>query len=40
MEWRLFLSQLLVMAVVPYLLRMLPLAAIRGKVKSVFLQSF
>lgn len=40
MEWRLFLPQLLVMAVVTYLIRMLPLAAIRGKVKSVFLQSF
>ncbi len=40
MEWRVFLPQLLVMAGVTYLIRMLPLAAIRGKVKSVFLQSF
>ena len=40
MEWRVFLPQLLVMAIVTYLIRMLPLAAIRGKVKSVFLQSF
>ena len=40
MEWKVFLPQLLVMAGVTYLIRMLPLAAIRGKVKSVFLQSF
>lgn len=40
MEWKLFIPQLLVMAGVTYLIRMLPLAAIRGKVKSVFLQSF
>ena len=40
MEWKIFLPQLLVMALVTYLIRMLPLAAIRGKVKSVFLQSF
>ena len=40
MEWKLFLPQLLTMALVTYLIRMLPLAAIRGKVKSVFLQSF
>ena len=40
MEWRVFLPQLLMMAIVTYLIRMLPLAAIRGKVKSVFLQSF
>jgi len=40
MAWNVFLPQLLVMAVVTYLIRMLPLAAIRGKVKSVFLQSF
>ena len=40
MEWKMFLIYLLVMAGVTYLIRMLPLAAIRGKVKSVFLQSF
>ena len=40
MEWKTFLLYLLVMAGVTYLIRMLPLAAIRGKVKSVFLQSF
>jgi len=40
MAWEVFIPQLLVMAVVTYLIRMLPLAAIRGKVKSVFLQSF
>ena len=40
MAWKTFLIYLLVMAGVTYLIRMLPLAAIRGKVKSVFLQSF
>ena len=40
MEWKTFLICLLVMAGVTYLIRMIPLAAIRGKVKSVFLQSF
>ena len=40
MEWKTFLIYLLVMAGVTYLIRMIPLAAIRGKVKSVFLQSF
>ncbi|MBP3647058.1 MAG: AzlD domain-containing protein [Clostridia bacterium] len=40
MEWKAFLIDLLVMAGVTYLIRMIPLAAIRGKVKSVFLQSF
>lgn len=40
MEWKTFLVYLLVMAGVTYLIRMVPLAAIRGKVKSVFLQSF
>ena len=35
-----FLVYLLVMAGVTYLIRMLPLAAIRGRVRSVFLQSF
>ncbi|MEG0492097.1 MAG: AzlD domain-containing protein [Clostridia bacterium] len=40
MEWTKFLGYLLVMAGVTYLIRMLPLAAIRGRLKSVFLQSF
>ena len=40
MEWTSFLIYLLVMAGVTYLIRMLPLAAIRGRVRSVFLQSF
>ena len=40
MAWKTFLIYLLVMAGVTYLIRMIPLAAIRGKVKSVFLQSF
>lgn len=40
MAWEVFIPQLLVMAGVTYLIRMLPLAAIRGKIKSVFLQSF
>lgn len=40
MEWRTFLIYLAVMAGVTYLIRMLPLAAVRGKVRSVFLQSF
>ena len=40
MEWPVFWRYLMVMALVTYLIRMLPLAAIRGRVKSVFLQSF
>ena len=40
MDWSHFLTYLLVMAGVTYLIRMLPLAAIRGRVRSVFLQSF
>jgi len=40
MAWDKFLVYLLVMAGVTYLIRMLPLAAVRGKVRSVFLQSF
>jgi len=35
-----FFPYLLVMAVVTYLIRMLPLAAIRGKIRSRFLQDF
>lgn len=40
MEWKPFLIYLAVMAGVTYLIRMLPLVAVRGKVRSVFLQSF
>ena len=40
MEWSAFLKYLLVMAGVTYLIRMLPLAAIRSKVKSPFVRSF
>lgn len=40
MEWMTFCKYVLVMAGVTYFIRMLPLAAIRGKVKSRFLQSF
>lgn len=40
MDWKIFLMDLLVMAGVTYLIRMIPLASIRGKVRSVFLQSF
>lgn len=40
MAWHTFLVYLLVMAGVTYLIRMLPLAAIRGRVRSRFLQSF
>lgn len=40
MEWLAFWKYLLVMAGVTYLIRMLPLAAIRRRVRSVFLQSF
>ena len=40
MDWSRFLTYLLVTAGVTYLIRMLPLAAIRGRVRSVFLQSF
>ena len=40
MNWVAFAKYMLVMAGVTYLIRMLPLAAIRGKVKSPFVQSF
>ena len=40
MEWATFFKYVLVMAGVTYLIRMLPLAAIRGKVKSRFVQAF
>lgn len=40
MEWPRFLAYLLVMAGVTYLIRMIPLAAIRGRIRSVFFQSF
>ena len=34
MSWPIFLKYLLVMAGVTYLIRIIPLAAVRGKVKS------
>ena len=40
MDWASFWKYVLVMAGVTYLIRMLPLAAIRGKVKSRFVQGF
>lgn len=40
MDWANFWKYVLVMAGVTYLIRMLPLAAIRGKVKSRFVQGF
>ena len=40
MSWSKYIPYVLVMAGVTYLIRMLPLAAVRGKVKSCFLQSF
>lgn len=40
MAWNTFFKYVLVMAGVTYLIRMLPLAAIRGKVKSRFVQAF
>ncbi len=40
MPWGRFLIYLLAMAGVTYLIRMLPLAAIRRKVRSEFFQSF
>lgn len=40
MAWDTFFIYVLVMAGVTYLIRMLPLAAIRGKVKSRFVQAF
>lgn len=40
MSWSKYIPYVLVMAGVTYLIRMLPLAAIRGRVKSRFLQSF
>ncbi len=40
MAWQTFGVYLLVMAGLTYLIRMLPLAAIRGRVISVFLKSY
>ena len=40
MAWSEFFKYVLVMAGVTYLIRMLPLAAIRGKVKSRFVRGF
>lgn len=40
MSWRAFLPYLAVMAVVTYLIRMLPLTAYRRPIRSRFVQSF
>ena len=40
MEWKEYLTYLAVMAGVTYLIRMLPLAAFRRKIKSRFVRSF
>ena len=40
MSWSTFLTYLLVMAGVTYLIRMLPLTVFRREIKSVFVQSF
>ena len=40
MTWRIFLPYLAVMAVVTYLIRMLPLTAFRRPIRSRFVQSF
>lgn len=40
MSWRLFLPYLAVMAVVTYLIRMLPLTVYRRPIRSRFVQSF
>ncbi len=40
MAWDVFFKYVLVMAGVTYLIRMLPLAAIRGRVKSRFVRGF
>ena len=40
MSWSVFLPQLAVMAIVTYLIRMLPLALFRTKISSRFVRSF
>ena len=40
MSWEYFLPYVLVMAVVTYLIRMLPLAAFRRRISSRFIRSF
>ena len=40
MKWSYFLPYVLVMAVVTYLIRMLPLTVFRKKIKSRFIRSF
>ena len=40
MSWNVFLPYLIVMAVVTYLIRMLPLTVFRREIKSVFVRSF
>lgn len=40
MSWQTFLPYLIVMAVVTYLIRMLPLTVFRKEIKSTFVKSF
>ena len=40
MNWSVYLPYLIVMAVVTYLIRMLPLTVFRREIKSVFIKSF
>lgn len=40
MDWLVFAKYVLVMAGVTYLIRMVPLALVRGKIKSRFISSF
>ena len=40
MSWRIFLPYLAVMAVVPYLIRMLPMTLFRRPIRSRFMQGF
>lgn len=40
MSWQVFLPYLVVMAVVTYLIRMLPLTVFRQEIKSTFVKSF
>lgn len=40
MSWQVYLPYLIVMAVVTYLIRMLPLTFFRREIKSIFIRSF
>ena len=40
MSWQVYFPYLIVMAVVTYLIRMLPLTVFRRKIQSVFIRSF